>query len=76
MVHLTRLNGCSVVVNAAHIVLLESTPDTLLTLSTGEKLLVRQTSEEVIAKVTEFLRSLGGGPIVVAAPRHQPESGT
>ena len=68
MVLLHRLNNDAVTVNAAHIVTVETTPDTLITLSTGEKMLVRDTTEDVIKKVVEYLRSLNRGPMLVASP--------
>ena len=72
MIDLQRLNGYPIVVNAAYILFVEETPDTLITLSTGEKLLVKNRAEEVIQKVTDFLRSLGHGPILVPLPATSP----
>ena len=60
MVKLTRLNRQLLVVNAAHILLIEASPDTLLTLTTGEKIRVREELDEVIEKVVRYLRRVGG----------------
>jgi flagellar protein FlbD len=77
MISLTRLNGEPIIINAAHIVYIEPMADTLVTLSTGEKLLVRQSEVEVIEKVTAFLRHLGDGPILLSvATQQKPEQGT
>lgn len=56
MIKLTRLNDQEIVVNADLIKFLESTPDTVLTLSTGEKLPVRESIDEVIERVIHFKR--------------------
>ncbi len=45
MIELTRLNGHPLVVNCDHIKFAEATPDTTLTLVTGEKLIVRESCE-------------------------------
>jgi flagellar protein FlbD len=72
MVELQRLTGAPIVVNAAYILTVEETPDTVIGLSTGEKLMVKNSAEEVVQKVTDFLRSLGRGPILVPLPAHLP----
>ncbi len=54
MVTLTRLDGSSVVINAEIIEMLESTPDTIITLTNGKKYLVKEPSEEVVKKVLDY----------------------
>ncbi len=56
MIHLTRLNGKPVVVNAELIETMEATPDTILTLTTGRRIMVKEDMEEVVEKVKEYLR--------------------
>jgi len=58
MIGLTKLNNQNFVVNADLIKFIESTPDTLVTLTTGERLLVKETSEEVIRRVVQYGRML------------------
>lgn len=58
MIHLTRLNGSTVTVNAELIELVESTPDTVITLTTGKKLLVGEPTEEIVRKVLCYRRAL------------------
>lgn len=58
MIKLTKLNGQEIVVNVDLIKFIEATPDTLLTLSTGDKLPVREGVELVVEKVIEFKRQL------------------
>ena len=61
MIKLTRINRSSLAVNSDLIKFVETAPDTVLTLSTGEKLVVSESLDEVIALVTEFRRSLLAG---------------
>jgi flagellar protein FlbD len=58
MIILTRLNDRQVVVNAELIKYVEQTPDTLVTLTSGDKLMVKESSEEVVRRVIEFGRTL------------------
>lgn len=59
MIRLTRLNGEEVVVNADLIEFVETTPDTLVTLFTGKKIPVQESSDDVIEKVVSYRRSIG-----------------
>ena len=58
MIYVTRLNHTSVVLNADLIESIESTPDTVISLTTGQKLMVRETAEEIVARVVDFRRSI------------------
>jgi flagellar protein FlbD len=58
MIKLTRLNGQAFVVNAEKIRLVESTPDTVVCCESGERLMVKETLEEVIRKSIEYGRLL------------------
>ena len=58
MIVLTRLNGQPFVVNAEKIRLVESTPDTVVCCDTGERLMVRETLQEVIRRAIEYGRML------------------
>jgi flagellar protein FlbD len=56
------------VINSDLIEVVESTPDTHVTLTTGKKLIVRETPAEIIALVIEFRRMVGGAlPRLVAS---------
>jgi len=67
MIRLTRLNNQALAVNSDLIKFVEQSPDTLITLVTGEKIVVRESAEEVLARVIEFRRSvLQGLPIASA----------
>ena len=54
MIELTRLNGRSMVVNSDLIKTAEASPDTMLTLINGEKLIVREEIGEVVEKVLDY----------------------
>ncbi len=58
MISLTRLNHSPVVINPDLIVMIEETPDTIITLSNGEKLTVQEKVQEVIRRVIEFRRRI------------------
>jgi flagellar protein FlbD len=68
MIHLTRLNQLPLVVNADLIEHIEMTPDTVIFLTTGQKILVRESANEIIEKVIYFRHSLlEGTPRIVDA---------
>jgi flagellar protein FlbD len=54
MIELTRLNGNTLVVNSDLIKTAEASPDTMLTLINGEKLIVREEIGEVIERVLVY----------------------
>ncbi len=56
MILLTRLNGQQFVVNAEKIRYGECTPDTLVCCDTGEKMMVRETIDEVMRRAIEYAR--------------------
>ena len=56
MVTLTRLNGSAVVINAELIEMLETTPDTVVTLTNGKKFLVQEHADEVVQRIIEYRR--------------------
>jgi flagellar protein FlbD len=58
MIRLTRLNNQRVVINPDHIAFVDATPDTTLCLIGGDKILVRETIEELVEQVVEFRRRI------------------
>ena len=56
MIKLTRLNNHVVAINPDHIGWIETTPDTTLFLIGGEKIIVREALDALIALVIEFRR--------------------
>ena len=60
MVEVTRLNDTKLLVNAELIELVEETPDTVLTLTTGRKLVVKESRQEVLDLVKSYKRDILG----------------
>jgi flagellar protein FlbD len=58
MIQVTRINRVPLVLNSDLIEHVETTPDTVISLTTGQKFVVRESAEEVIQKVVEFRRAL------------------
>ncbi len=54
MIELTRLNGSPMVLNSDLIKTAEASPDTMLTLITGEKLIVREETAEVVERILAY----------------------
>ena len=54
MIELTRLNGAPIVVNAELIKFIEATPDTLISLTSGEKIMVKEPVDVVSQRVLEY----------------------
>ena len=54
MIHLTRLNGNPLVVNSDLIKCAESSPDTVLTLMNGEKIVVLESCEDVVHRTIAY----------------------
>jgi flagellar protein FlbD len=69
MIRLTRINRVPLVLNSDLIEHLEVTPDTVITLTSGQKLMVTESAEEVIQKVIEFRRMIANRPDPVTPPR-------
>jgi flagellar protein FlbD len=60
MIALTRLNGHPLMINCDLIESLEETPDTVVTLVSGNKLVVRDKMRDVQQKIIEFKRKIYG----------------
>jgi flagellar protein FlbD len=58
MIRLTRLNHTPFVLNSDLIEHIEVTPDTVISLTTGQKLMVLEAAEEVVNRVLQFRRSI------------------
>ena len=56
MIRLTRLNRALMVLNSDLIEHIDVTPDTVITLTTGQILRVRETADEVVERIVEFRR--------------------
>jgi len=56
MIELTKLNGARLVINSDLIEFVEASPDSLITLTTGKKIMVQEKIPEIIAAVVHFRR--------------------
>lgn len=59
MIDLRLINGTHIVLNSDLIEFIEATPDTIISLSTGKKMIVKETVDEVIEKIIQFRRRIG-----------------
>jgi uncharacterized protein YlzI (FlbEa/FlbD family) len=64
MIQLTRLNNHPLMVNSDLIKFVEKAPDTVLTLVSGEKIVVLESAEQVVEKIVEFRRLILSGPVL------------
>ena len=58
MIQLTRLNSKALIVNSDLIKFVEQSPDTTVTLLTGEKIVVLEKPGDVIARIVAFRRAV------------------
>ncbi len=61
MIQLTRLNHVPLVLNSDLIEHMEVTPDTVVTLTTGQKFVVLESAEEVLDRIIQFRRLIIAG---------------
>lgn len=61
MIRLTRLNGAALYLNSDLIEHIDSTPDTVVTLTSGPKFLVMESPDEICEKVVMFRKSFANG---------------
>lgn len=62
MINLTRINHLPLVLNSDLIEHIERTPDTVVSLTSGLKLLVLESPDEIIERVIEFRRAILASP--------------
>lgn len=72
MITVTRLNGTKVIINALLIEVIDEAADTVITLTTGKKLVVKEKSAELVLLNQQFLRSIG---LVAAAQMSEQTEG-
>jgi flagellar protein FlbD len=59
MIKVTRFNGSEFVVNAHQIEFIESTPDTVISLISGKKIVIKESVDEVIDRIVSYRRRIG-----------------
>ena len=70
MIEVSLFTGSQIVVNSDLIEFIEATPDTVISLSTGKKLIVKESVPQVIDKVVEFRRRIGNPQLSKSEPCH------
>jgi flagellar protein FlbD len=73
MVRLTRLNQAPIVLNSDLIERIDITPDTVITLTNGEILRVRESADEVVRRVMEYRRQIYGPPEISSRTSNKPD---
>ncbi len=54
MIKVTRLNGEPIYLNSNLIEFIEATPDTMITLTTGKKIIIKENIDYVIERIVEY----------------------
>jgi len=67
MIQLTRLNNHPLVVNSDLIKFVEQAPDTVITLVSGEKIVVQERAQDILERVVQFRRSVLQGIMICSA---------
>lgn len=63
MIEVTRTNHRKITINAEMIVFIEETPDVVITLSNGAKILVKESAREIVDKVIDYKRRIHQDPV-------------
>ena len=70
MIKVTRLDGEAFVINADMIRYVEERPDTFITLTTGERIIVKESMDEVVERAVDYQRAKH----LVPAPLQSPQT--
>jgi len=65
MIVVKKVNQQEIIVNCELIVTIEFTPDAVMSLTTGDKIIVDETKEDLLRKIIDYKRSVHRGPEVV-----------
>ncbi len=60
MIQLTKINNTSIVLNSDLIEYIEETPDTVITLTNNDRVVVQERMTEIIDKIVHFRRQVSG----------------
>ena len=58
MINVTKMNNMNITINSDLIETIEETPDTVITLTTGKKLLVKESRQEIVNLVKLYKKEL------------------
>jgi flagellar protein FlbD len=67
MIEVTRLNGSIYFLNADMILSIEKTPDTVITLNSGDKLLARESPETLVERFVALKQQIYGQPPLITS---------
>jgi len=78
VIKLTRIDGSELTINANLIEVVEATPDTVVTLVTNKKFLVRESPEEITKMAVKHYKQAGGPRLIVnlGQPHHSEDHST
>ena len=81
MIKLTRLNGRTLYLNAELVRFVEPTPDTVISLTDGDRIVVRESPEEVVEAIIDYqrkvrVRTLTGSGSACVEPQSPPADGS
>ena len=72
VIHVTRIKGQHAAVNPDLIETIEETPDTVICFTSGEKMIVRESLQEIIDLVVAFRRALLAGQAATVSSASHP----
>jgi len=58
MIKVTRLNNSELVVNTDLVEFIEAIPDTIISLTTGKKIMIKESVDEIIEKIEEYKKRI------------------
>ena len=58
MIEITKLNGTLILINPDLIEIIESTPDTVISLTTGRKIIVKESRQEINNLVKSYRKEI------------------
>ena len=70
MIQVTRINNQAIILNSDLIEQIEMVTDTMIALTNGQRLFVKETADEIVARVVEFRRRILQG--LQPHPLHNP----
>ncbi len=64
MIAVKRLNGAEIFLNPHLIEMIEATPDTVITLTTGKRYVVLETVADVVAQILQYRQLISSGQLI------------
>ncbi|MCR4425781.1 MAG: flagellar FlbD family protein [Firmicutes bacterium] len=65
MIRVTKLNGVQVYVNAEFVETVAATPDTVITLTNGSRIIVSEPVEQVVSEIIRYRRRVNRRAVIV-----------